>query len=56
MAFKVMYMHGNSLSWTASGTYSSEQVAISNAKNVSKRPTITNVKVVDDNQNAVWIG
>lgn len=55
MSFKVQYLYGNSNNWTATGTFSSEQTAIFNAKSVAQRSGVTKVRVINDSGSAVWM-
>lgn len=55
MSYKVEYLYGNSNNWTATGSFSSEQSAIFNAKTVAKRTNVTKVRVTNPAGSAVWM-
>lgn len=55
MSYKVEYLHENGNVWTSTGTHSSEQTAIFNARTVAKRSRVTKVRVIDGSGSVVWM-
>lgn len=54
MPFKVEFLYGRNNSWTATGSYSSEQTAIFYAKEVAKRSGVSKVRI-SSGGSAVWL-
>ena len=53
--YKVQSQNSKTNRWVNSGSYGSEQSAISAAKSVLKRPTVSSARVTDKNGSMVWI-